>query len=154
MHQVRLDYSRQFRQIKYLFVYFFHIGCGSNYAGSWCGIQGKPDKLYYGRGWFQLSWPCNYYAAGQSLGVDLLSNPDLVEEQLVLSVKTALWYYKTNGMDVPAQQGDFAATTRILNGAIECNGGPGATNQAQRVATYERIRPCFGLGAPTKNPTC
>ena len=33
-----------------------HLGCGAHYAGSWCGIQGKPGKLYYGRGWFQLSW--------------------------------------------------------------------------------------------------
>lgn len=57
-------------------------------------------------------------------------------------------------MDVPAQQGDFAATTRIINGQQECNGGPGAGNQAQRVATYRRIRSCFGLGAPTRNPTC
>lgn len=129
-------------------------GCGSQYAGSWCAIQGKPGKLYYGRGWFQLSWPCNYHAAGIALGVDLLSNPDWLEQKDDLAVKTAIWFYKTNKMDGPAKQGDFAATTRIINGKLECNGGSGAANQKKRVATYERIRLCFGLGAPSKNPTC
>ncbi|UJR34723.1 hypothetical protein I4U23_027500 [Adineta vaga] len=129
-------------------------GCGSNYAGSWCSINGKPNKLYYGRGWFQLSWPCNYNAAGKALGVDLLSDPDLVEKQQDLGVKTAIWFYKTNKMDIPAKQGDFAATTRIINGKLECNGGSGAANQKKRVTNYKRIRICFGLGEPKKNPMC
>ncbi|CAF1343350.1 unnamed protein product [Adineta ricciae] len=129
-------------------------GCGTNYAGSWCSIKGKPNKLYYGRGWFQLSWPCNYHAAGRSLGVDLLSDPDLIEKQQDLAVKTAIWFYKTNKMDVPAKQGDFAATTRIINGKLECNGGSGAAKQKKRVESYKRIRKCFGLGEPKKNPMC
>ncbi|UJR06871.1 hypothetical protein I4U23_011160 [Adineta vaga] len=129
-------------------------GCASNYAGSWCGIQGKPGKLYYGRGWFQLSWPCNYHAAGQALGVDLLSNPDVVEQQPSLAVRTAVWFYQTNKMDEPARRGDFAATTRIINGKLECNGGPGAANQGLRIDTYKRIRKCFGLGEPTISPWC
>ncbi len=54
----------------------------------------------------------------------------------------------------PARQGDFAATTRIINGAQECDGGPGADSQKQRVATYKRIRLCFGLGEPKINPYC
>jgi predicted chitinase len=88
------------------------------------------------------------------LGVDLLSNPDLVEKQQDLAVKTAVWFYKKNKMDGPAKQGDFAATTRIINGKLECDGGSGAANQKKRVATYTRVRQCFGLGAPSKNPTC
>jgi len=129
-------------------------GCGSHYAGSWCGVQGAPGRLYYGRGWFQLSWPCNYHAAGQALGVDLLNNPDLVEHQQDLAVKTAVWFYNANNMAGPAKQGDFAATTRIINGALECNGGSGYNSQLNRVATYRRIRHCFGLGEPRIHPVC
>jgi len=109
--------------------------------------------LYYGRGWFQLSYPCNYYAAGNALGLDLLNNPDLVSQQQDVAVKTAVWFFQTNNMVGPARQGDFAATTRIINGAQECNGGPGAANQQTRVETYKRIRICFGLGQPKINPT-
>ncbi|CAF3297812.1 unnamed protein product [Rotaria socialis] len=129
-------------------------GCGSHYAGSWCDIQSVPNKLYYGRGWFQLSWPCNYHAAGRALGVDLLNNPDLVEQQQDLAVKTAIWFYNANNMAGPAKQGDFAATTRIINGALECNGGPGFSNQMARVGTYRRVRQCFSLGEPNRNPVC
>jgi predicted chitinase len=132
----------------------YQLDCGSHYAGSWCSIQGKPDKLYYGRGWFQLSWPCNYHAAGQALAIDLLNNPDLVEQQQDVAVKTAIWFYYENGMANPARQGNFAATTRIINGQFECDGGSGYSNQLTRVATYRRIRRCFGLGEPTKNPVC
>ena len=57
-------------------------------------------------------------------------------------------------MATPARQGDFAATTRIINGQLECNGGSGTNNQKTRVATYRRVRNCFGLGDPPKNPTC
>ena len=129
-------------------------GCGPNYAQSWCDVQAAPGKLYYGRGWFQLSYPCNYNAAGKALGLDLLGNPDLVSQQQDVAVKTAIWFYQTNKMVDPARQGDFAATTRIINGAQECNGGPGANNQKTRVATYLRVRNCFGLGQPSRNPTC
>jgi hypothetical protein len=57
-------------------------------------------------------------------------------------------------MTTPARKGDFAATTRIINGKQECDGGPGAINQQTRVQTYKRIRICFDLGQPTINPTC
>ncbi|CAF1003860.1 unnamed protein product [Adineta steineri] len=128
--------------------------CASNYAGSWCEIQGKPGKLYYGRGWFQLSWPCNYYAAGKALDVDLLNNPDAVAQQPSLAVQTAVWFYRTNKMEEPARRGDFAATTDIINGKLECNGGSNAANQRLRVDTYKRVRQCFGLGEPTINVWC
>ncbi|CAF4974562.1 unnamed protein product [Rotaria sp. Silwood1] len=129
-------------------------GCGSQYSGTWCSITAAPGKLYYGRGWFQLSWPCNYYNAGQSLGLDLLADPDMVENDPKVAVNAALWFYKANGMAAPAQRGDFAATTRIINGQLECNNGPGYNSQLTRVATYKRIRLCFNLGAPTINPVC
>jgi putative chitinase len=36
-----------------------------------------PDQLYYGRGYVQLTWKCNYASQAKLLGVDLLNNPDL-----------------------------------------------------------------------------
>ncbi|CAF1221734.1 unnamed protein product [Rotaria magnacalcarata] len=128
-------------------------GCGPQYSSSWCSINAAPGKYYYGRGWFQLSYPCNYYNAGQSLGVNLLSNPDLVATNLKIAVQTAVWFFKANNMEGPARRGNFAATTRILN-PIECNGGSGYQNQLTRVATYRRVRQCFNLGSPTINPIC
>lgn len=57
-------------------------------------------------------------------------------------------------MEQPARNGDFAATTRIINGPVECNHGAGYQNQLTRVETYKRVRQCFNLGPPTINPVC
>ncbi|CAF1060314.1 unnamed protein product [Didymodactylos carnosus] len=124
--------------------------CANNYQGSWCAIQARPGKHYYGRGWFQLSWPCNYHAAGQALGADLLGNPDLVAQSDRLACATALWFWNANGMAGPAQQGNFAATTRIINGALEC----GQSYQQNRINHYQKVRRCFGLGEETNNLWC
>lgn len=36
-----------------------------------------PDKIYYGRGYVQLTWYENYEKMGKALGFDLLNNPEL-----------------------------------------------------------------------------
>jgi hypothetical protein len=42
------------------------------------GIQYTlPDKIYYGRGYVQLTWYENYETMGRLLGIDLLNNPEL-----------------------------------------------------------------------------
>ncbi len=37
----------------------------------------EPDRIYYGRGFVQLTWYENYQLMGRLLGIDLLNNPDL-----------------------------------------------------------------------------
>ena len=37
----------------------------------------NPDKLYYGRGFVQLTWYENYEKAGKKLGIPLLEKPEL-----------------------------------------------------------------------------
>ena len=66
--------------------------------------------------------------ASQALDVDLLSNSDLIEKQEDLTVQTAVWFYKINKIDDTAKQGDFAATTQIINGKLKCNGGLAAAS--------------------------
>ena len=36
-----------------------------------------PDKIYFGRGFVQLTWYENYEKAGKKLNIDLLNNPEL-----------------------------------------------------------------------------
>jgi putative chitinase len=36
-----------------------------------------PDKLYYGRGYVQLTWYENYETMGRLLGIDLLNHPEM-----------------------------------------------------------------------------
>jgi predicted chitinase len=72
-----------------------------------------PEKLYYGRGWFHLSYPSNYYLAGNALGLDLFNNIDMVSQQQDVAVKTMVWLFQINNMAGPAQQDDFVFESSI-----------------------------------------
>ena len=43
----------------------------------------NPDKIYYGRGFVQLTWFENYQKMGRLLGIDLLNNPELAMDASV-----------------------------------------------------------------------
>lgn len=113
-------------------------------------VRPAPGQHYRGRGPIQLSYSCNYKAAGDALGVDLLSNPGLILSDDQLSWKTALWYWNleisgASAHTVAWKSHDFASTTRKINGALECDSGPSAQNQIARVRHYQNIAKCMGL---------
>jgi chitodextrinase/predicted chitinase len=114
---------------------------------------------YYGRGPLQLSWNFNYKAAGDALGIDLLDNPYLVEQDPAVSWKTALWYWDTQsgpGTMTPhnamVNGAGFGETIRSINGSIECNGGNPAEVQ-DRVNYYENFTQVLGV-TPGSNLSC
>ncbi|MFF2958533.1 glycoside hydrolase family 19 protein [Streptomyces sp. NPDC057963] len=117
------------------------------------------QTAYYGRGPIMFSWNFNYKTAGDALGLDLLDNPWLVEQDPSVAWQTALWYWNTqNGPgtmtshDAMVGGAGFGETIRSLNGALECDGGnPGSV--AARVATYERITAVLGT-APGSRLSC
>ncbi|MFG3409762.1 glycoside hydrolase family 19 protein [Streptomyces sp. NPDC048142] len=96
------------------------------------------QSAYYGRGPIQLSWNFNYKAAGDALGINLLANPYLVEQNASVAWKTGLWYWNTQngpGTMTPhnaiVNNAGFGETIRSINGAIECNGGNPAQVQSR-----------------------
>jgi predicted chitinase len=96
------------------------------------------QAAYYGRGPIQLSWNYNYKAAGDALGIDLLNNPYLVEQNASVAWRTGLWYWNTQtgpGTMTPhnaiVNGHGFGETIRSINGAIECNGGNPAQVQSR-----------------------
>ncbi|HEU4426599.1 MAG TPA: glycoside hydrolase family 19 protein [Pilimelia sp.] len=114
---------------------------------------------YYGRGPIQLSWNFNYHAAGNALGLPLLTNPYLVEQNASIAWQTALWYWMTqNGPgtmtahNAMVNQRGFGETIRSINGSLECNGGNPAQVQS-RVNNYQRFVGILGV-PPGGNLTC
>jgi predicted chitinase len=88
-----------------------------------------PGQQYYGRGPIQLSWNYNYRAAGQAIGVDLWSNPDLVATDSTIAWKTAVWYWMTGtgaaGVtphNAMVNSWGFGVTINAINGGLECGG--------------------------------
>ncbi|WP_207756801.1 glycoside hydrolase family 19 protein [Nonomuraea cypriaca] len=117
------------------------------------------QAAYYGRGPIQLSWNYNYKAAGDALGIDLLRNPNLVQNDAAIAWKTGLWYWNTQtgpGTMTPhnamVNGAGFGETIRSINGGLECNGGnPGQVQS--RIASYQRFVQILGT-TPGGNLTC
>lgn len=106
---------------------------------------------YYGRGPMQLSWNFNYNAAGAALGLPLLDNPWLVEQDPTVAWQTALWYWNTqsgpgtmSGHAAMTTGAGFGESIRSINGAIECDGGnPGQVQS--RVDSYQQFTSMLGV---------
>jgi predicted chitinase len=122
------------------------------------GCPAGTDK-YYGRGPVQLSWNFNYKAAGDALGIDLLNNPDLVQNDASVAWKTGLWYWNTQSgpgsmtpHDAMVNGAGFGETIRAINGSLECNGGnPGQVQS--RIDNYQRFTQLLGV-EPGGNLSC
>lgn len=117
------------------------------------------QAAYYGRGPIMFSWNFNYKAAGDALGIDLLNDPWLVEQDSSVAWQTALWYWNTqNGPgvmtshDAMVSGAGFGQTINSLNGALECHGGNPASVQS-RVDRYTRITEILGV-TPGSGLTC
>ncbi|XP_042390631.1 endochitinase-like [Zingiber officinale] len=127
----------------------------------WPCVEGQS---YHGRGPIQLSYNYNYGPAGEALGLDLLSNADLVANDALVSFKTAIWFWMTPQYDKPSahnvitknwkpsdndiQAGrlpGYGVITNIINGGIECGRG---FNQAvfNRIGYYKRYCDLFEVG--------
>ncbi|WP_330239754.1 glycoside hydrolase family 19 protein [Streptomyces sp. NBC_00525] len=117
------------------------------------------QAAYYGRGPIQLSWNFNYKAAGDALGIDLLGNPYLVEQNSAVAWKTGLWYWNTqNGPgtmtahNAMVNGAGFGETIRSINGSLECNGGNPAQVQS-RITKYQAFVQILGT-TPGSNLSC
>lgn len=144
-----LRYVREINQANY-----------SHYC-DWGQPYGCPagQSAYYGKGPMQLSWNFNYKAAGDSLGIDLLNNPEWVATDPAISWMTAIWYWMTQsgpGYMTPhnamVNNHGFGETIRSINGALEC-GGAGWDKVQARIERYRRFTQILGV-SPGGNLEC
>lgn len=72
---------------------------------------------YRGRGLKQLTGKDNYTRCGASLGLDLVSNPDLLLEPMA-AARSAGWFWKSNNLSSFADAGDIKGMTKKINGGF------------------------------------
>jgi hypothetical protein len=142
-------------------------GAANQFKWGYCfkeEIKKATSPPYYGRGPIQLTGQSNYQLAGNALGVDLVSNPDLVSTDPVISFKTALWFWMTPQSPKPSCHdvilGNWTPTaadtaagrvpgygviTNIINGGLECGMGPNDAN-VDRIGYYKRYCDMLGVG--------
>ena len=77
---------------------------------------GDGEK-YHGRGFIQLTGRDNYRMASQSLGIDLLNNPELAERPDI-AAKIAVWYWQTRVKPYINNFNDTKAVTQKINPAL------------------------------------
>ena len=119
------------------FKYTREIASGSAYEGREdLGNIHKGDGVRFrGRGLIQLTGRSNYERASKALGVDFVSNPQLLE-QPEWAVKSACWWWADKGLNEIADTGDFRRITRIVNG--------GYNGWNSRLNFYNRAKEVLG----------
>lgn len=97
------------------FRYLKEIASGQAYEGRKdLGNTEKGDGVRFkGRGLIQLTGRANYTLASKALGVDFVSNPELLELP-ENAVKVSCWWWKMKKLN--RLSNDISAVTRVVNG--------------------------------------
>ncbi len=72
---------------------------------------------FMGRGLIEITGRRNYTLAAVALGLDLLNDPELLEEP-VNAARSAAWFWSARGLNGLADSQQFIAITRRVNGGI------------------------------------
>ncbi len=99
------------------FNYVREIASGAAYEGrSDLGNTEPGDGVRFkGRGLIQITGRANYKACGESLGLDLEANPELLESP-ANAAASAGWFWHSRGLNTIADRGDILAITKRING--------------------------------------
>lgn len=124
--------SGQFRYVKELggdqYLSKYDTGSLAKRLGNTPEADGDGQK-YRGRGLIQITGRANYSECGEALGLDLINQPELLEQPQYAAMSAA-WFWSTRGLNALADQKDFAKITRRING--------GLNGQADRQSLYEK----------------
>lgn len=93
---------------------------------------------YRGRGLIQLTGRGNYQRAGEALGVDLITRPELLGEPALAS-RSAGWFWLTHGCNEAADEGDFEGVSKIINRGNRHSPYP-ALGYPERLGLWERAK--------------
>ncbi|WP_129373604.1 glycoside hydrolase family 19 protein [Pseudomonas aeruginosa] len=86
---------------------------------------------FRGRGLLQITGRRNYRTVGDSLGLPLEIEPELLE-QPEFAALSAAWWWLMHGLNELADRGEFAAITRRINA--------GTNGQAERLQLWDRAK--------------
>ena len=97
--------------------YVKEIASGAAYEGrkDLGNTQPGDGMRYKGRGLIQITGRNNYAECGKALGVDLITQPELLETN-DLACRSAAWFWASHGLNDLADKGGFERITKRING--------------------------------------
>ncbi|MAF04965.1 MULTISPECIES: glycoside hydrolase family 19 protein [unclassified Herbaspirillum] len=97
--------------------YVRELASGSAYEGrkDLGNTMAGDGVKYKGRGLIQITGKANYTALMMALGIDCLEHPEVVEEP-TNACRSAAWFWHEKGLNALADQGNFLAITKRING--------------------------------------
>ncbi len=118
--------------------YVLEIATGDAYEGRQDLGNTHPGdgRRYKGRGLAQVTGRDNYHVCGEALGLDLLLQPELLEQPLH-AARSAGWFWKTRDLGPIADADKFGTITKLWNG--------GYNALDDRLIHWLRIRAVLGL---------
>lgn len=90
------------------------------YSGRMGNMEDGDGAKYIGRGLIQCTGKENYTHCGEALGIDLVSNPQLLEEPRYAAL-SAGWFWNKKGLNALADEGtsnSFEIMTKRINGGL------------------------------------
>ncbi len=120
--------------------YWLYLDRNSGRAGEW---------RYHGRGFLMNTWRAAYVRLSEVLGVDLVSNPDLLTRP-DLAARAATWFWEQHDLNSYADRGNFKAVAAIINTG-RADGAP--NHLTERLHFYDRAKRVLssGPGAPSSS---
>lgn len=120
------------------FRYVRELADGKAYEGrkDLGNTQPGDGPRYKGRGLIQITGRANYKALSDALGVDFVSNPELLEGPLYACL-SAGWFWSTRRLNELADIGDFKMITKKING--------GFNGYIERQQFYMRAKTTLGI---------
>lgn len=118
--------------------YVEEIASGLAYEGrlDLGNTQPGDGKRFKGRGLPQITGRDNYRLCGLALGLDLLSDPEQLEQPLP-AARSGGWFWKTKNLAPLADADKFGSLCRLWNG--------GYNGLDDRIQHWLRIRRALGL---------
>ena len=85
------------------------------YAGRMGNTEDGDGWAYHGRGLIQLTGKDNYRNCGEGVGMDLISNPELLLQPKGAAL-SAGWFFNKHGLNALADAQDYETMTKRING--------------------------------------
>ena len=87
------------------------------YAGRMGNTEDGDGQKFIGRGLIQCTGKENYTHCGEALNIDLIENPQLLEEPRY-AMLSAGWYWNKRGLNALADAMDQETITKRINGGL------------------------------------